>query len=112
MCFLPLPAAELLQAGLQQEEIPQVCVLPLRHRGDDGLLAAGVAQTEPQRHGGVQPHAAEHALQLAVGAAAAVAAVLSKKQQQPKSNVRACVCVRAQPVRLPGRRGGDGDAAA
>ena len=62
-----LAAAELLQAGVQQEE-DQVAVVTRRDGGDDRLVAAVLAQAPARQPTGQRPHAALLALHHRVSA--------------------------------------------
>lgn len=59
-------AAQLLQASFREEEVPQVGVLSLRHRGDDGFFVAFLTQIATQRIHGLYPTAEERPLKLSV----------------------------------------------
>lgn len=55
-------AAQLFQTSIQQEEISQVCVLSLRHRGDDWLFLARLPKAASQWHRSLRTNAQEHTL--------------------------------------------------
>lgn len=57
---------QLLQASLREEEVPQVCVLSLRHRGDDRFFLAFLTKVTTQRFHGFHAAAEGLSLQLPV----------------------------------------------
>lgn len=57
---------QLLQASFWKEEIPQVSILSLRHRGDDGFFVALLTKTATQWIHRLYPAAEERPLKLPV----------------------------------------------
>lgn len=57
---------QLLQASFWKEEIPQVSILSLRHRGDDGFFVAFLTKTATQWIHRLYPPAEERPLKLPV----------------------------------------------
>lgn len=57
---------QLLQASLWEEEVPQVCILSFRHRGDDRFFVAFLAKVTTQWLHGFHSAAEGLSLQLPV----------------------------------------------